>query len=64
VPGLLLAGPIGAWLISGQESVVLGGKGSCPDCEKELTLSRAWDQWPISDLCPSCQHRLKIEKNA
>ena len=30
VPGFLLAGPILAFIIIGQENVVLGGEGTCP----------------------------------
>ena len=62
VPGLFLAGPIGAWFLSQQDSVVLGGKGTCPTCAAELIIVRGPDQWPLTDLCAKCQMPVTIEK--
>lgn len=62
VPGLLLAGPAGAWVVSTQGSAILGGESICPDCEAFLPLAPASDSWPIKDLCAQCQRRMTIEK--
>jgi len=62
VPGLFLAGPAGAWIVSTQSVAILGGESVCPECGAFLPLSSASDSWPINDLCSACQHRVKIEK--
>ncbi len=61
VPGLLLAGPILAFIIVGQENVVLGGEGTCPKCQAFLPIARSAFRFPISDICTHCQSGLKIE---
>jgi hypothetical protein len=60
VPGFLLAGPILAYFVLGQETVVLGGQGTCPHCQSFLPIARAAYQFPHSDLCTHCQHSLEI----
>ncbi len=62
VPGLLIGGVVGAYLISSQESVVLGGKGTCPSCLAVLDIVRGPDKWPLSDMCAKCQGMVTIEK--
>lgn len=62
VPGFLLAGPVGAWVISTQASAILGGESVCPECGAFLPLSPASDSWPLQDLCAQCQSRVKIDK--
>ena len=61
VPTLLLAGPVSAFFIAGQENVILGGEGTCPVCHAFLPLTRNALQFPISDICPACQAPLRIE---
>jgi hypothetical protein len=61
VPGFLLAGPIVAFVVLGQEAVVLGGKGICPYCKKTMTIVRNAPRFPISDMCEHCQKSVKIE---
>ena len=60
VPLLILAGPIVAGWIYNQEQVILGGKGECPNCHKEIEIVRTAVKWPISDLCNHCNSELKI----
>lgn len=60
VPGLFVAGPLLAYWISGQESVILDGTASCPSCGKELRIARAKYRMPASELCTQCQSSLKI----
>lgn len=62
VPSLLLAGPTGAYIISQQTSVVLGGEATCPQCGVPLPLVRSPDRWPLTDLCSKCQTSVTIEK--
>jgi hypothetical protein len=63
VPLFLIAGPVGAWVVSTQASQLLGGESKCPDCGAFLPLApAAADRWPITDLCSGCQHRVRIEK--
>lgn len=61
VPGFLIAGPILAFVLLGQESMVLGGEGICPNCHASLPIASATLNFPISDLCTHCQTPLKIE---
>jgi hypothetical protein len=62
VPLFILAGPIVFSWIAGQEQVILGGKGTCPECGKEFEIVRTAVKWPISDICNHCQAELKIEQ--
>jgi hypothetical protein len=62
VPTLILAGPIVFSWIAGQEQVILGGKGVCPECGKEFEIARSAVKWPMSDLCNHCKTELKIEQ--
>lgn len=61
VPALLIAGPIVAFIIYGQESVILGGEGLCPNCNATLPIARTSYEFPVSDLCSKCQYAVKIE---
>jgi hypothetical protein len=60
VPTLLLAGPIMVYLTIRQESVVLGGEGTCPNCKAFLPIAQAAYHFPISDMCTKCQSNIKI----
>jgi hypothetical protein len=62
VPTLILAGPIVFSWIAGQERVILGGKGTCPECNKEFEIVRSPAKWPLSDICNHCKAELKIEQ--
>ena len=61
VPGFLIAEPIVAFFIFGQESVILGGEGICPKCQAFVPIVRTSLRFPISELCSHCQCGLKIE---
>lgn len=62
VPGLLIAAIVGFFLISNQQSVVLGGEASCPKCKARLPIARGPNRWPLTDLCTSCQRNVTIER--
>jgi hypothetical protein len=67
VPGLLIAGPIAAFLMLQQESVVLGGHGKCPACGASLEIVRGnyfkpSDRWPLNDTCANCREDVLVEK--
>jgi hypothetical protein len=66
-PALLIAGPIFAWKIANQKSVVLGGSGKCPKCGATFEVVRAnyfkpEDTWPLRDACGECRTDLTIER--
>lgn len=60
VPSLLLAGPIVAYVFYQSESVVLGGEGHCPSCQKPFKIVRQKNKWPLKDICSSCQSEVEI----
>lgn len=62
VPVLLIAGPVLAFYIFKQDSAVLGGTATCPQCNAQLPITRSKFRFPISDLCTACQSALTIEK--
>ncbi len=62
VPAFLIGAPIAALVAYSQETVVLGGKGTCPDCGAVLPIVRARAQWPLSDLCSHCGTSVKIRR--
>lgn len=65
VPSLFLAGPIVAWVIYQQESAILGGESTCPECGKFLPIARKPNRWPFSDLCTKCYHNVEVtQQNA
>jgi hypothetical protein len=64
VPGFFLGGIVAAWFISQQESVVLGGEGSCPKCHEKLSIVRSANRWPLTDLCAKCQTPVTVDKKA
>jgi hypothetical protein len=64
VPALLVAGPLLFFWVAGREQVILGGKGTCPDCGKEFEIVRSPVKWPLTDLCNHCQARVKIAPRA
>jgi hypothetical protein len=62
VPFFILAGPVAFQWVNGQEEIILGGKGTCPDCNREFEIVRTSVKWPLSDLCNHCHSQLRIEK--
>lgn len=61
VPGFLLAGPIVAFVVLGKESVILGGMGTCPYCQKPLPIARSAHRFPMPDLCTACHREVMID---
>lgn len=61
VPGFLIAGPIIAFVVFGQEAVVLGGSGTCPHCKKTMKIVRNAPRFPLSDMCEHCQKSVEVE---
>ncbi len=62
VPGFLLAAPLGAWITFREESRILGGMSTCPDCNQPLPIVATSDRWPLHELCTQCQRTLWVEK--
>lgn len=62
VPAFIIAGPIVVFILIGQESVIVGGEGNCPNCTALLPISRASYQLPLTELCTSCQRSVTVEK--
>lgn len=62
VPALLLAGLIVPAFIFYKEDQILGGKGTCPKCQKALEIEKGSNHWPLSDLCTECRSAISIEK--
>lgn len=63
VPGMLIAGMIGFVHMSKQTTLVLGGKGICPECQKEFRIAKAVDQFPMAETCESCNASVSVTKN-
>ena len=63
VPGLFLAGPIVAWWLFDQESVVAGGEADCPRCAKRFVIARHKTDASWDELCNHCQTQVKIKLN-
>jgi hypothetical protein len=61
VPLFLISGPILFFFLLRQESVILGGEGTCPSCQSFLPIARSAFRFPCSDLCTRCYHLLRIE---
>jgi hypothetical protein len=59
---ILIAAPIVAFSVYGQESAVLGGSGTCPKCGQPLPLVGGKPNWPLKDLCGNCLESVRIEK--
>jgi len=64
VPLLIIAGPFAFYWVAGQEQIILGGKGECPECQREFEIARSPVKWPLSDLCNHCRSQLNIEPAA
>ena len=61
VPGFLITAFVVLAVRLGQRAVVVGAKGTCPDCgaEQDLDLPRSW-RLPVDTACRSCQRRLTL----
>jgi hypothetical protein len=62
VPGFLVAGPVLAFKVARERSVVLGGEGTCPACGQFVQMPRGAEEWPQTDVCLHCQAFLRIEE--
>lgn len=59
-PSLLIAGPVAAFWVFGQESRVKGGTGTCPYCQKPLRIEGGAPKWPLRDICGACHRDVEI----
>lgn len=62
VPIFLLAGIIFAGYSYSVRSVVLGGSGSCPYCDRPFVIVKSREHWPLRDQCAECFRQVQIEK--
>ncbi|MBC7386960.1 MAG: hypothetical protein H7301_12475 [Cryobacterium sp.] len=62
VPGLFIAGIVFFSNLISQETLVLGGKGECPECHQSFAISRGKDRFPMAEVCESCRANLSIDK--
>lgn len=60
VPGMLIAGIVGFLHQSKQATLILGGKGSCPECQKEFRIAKAADKFPMAEVCENCNSSVSI----
>jgi hypothetical protein len=62
VPGMFVAGLVGFARLSGQESLVLGGEGPCPECGKTFHIAKATNRFPMDELCENCKASVSISR--
>lgn len=62
VPGMVIAGIIGFLHMSKQTTLVLGGVGVCPECQKEFKVAKAADHFPMAETCESCNSSVSLSK--
>jgi hypothetical protein len=60
VPGFFVAGPLGAFFLYKQESIVEGGKSICPDCGNDFDIVRSPNKWPLEDVCSKCHAHVTV----
>jgi hypothetical protein len=63
VPGFLIAGPIAFLVIFNREDAILGGVGTCPDCQQTFDIAKSKVEWPLKDVCSHCYHHVTITKS-
>lgn len=63
VPIFLLSSLIVPFYVYSIESLVIGGKGSCPNCKSDLSIEKGFNKWPLQDLCTHCKSNVEIIKN-
>jgi hypothetical protein len=64
VPALFIAGIIGFARMSGQDSLILGGEGTCPECGKTFRIAKATNRFPMDELCEHCRTSVSISRPA
>lgn len=62
VPALFIAGVVLFARLSAQESLVLGGEGTCPECRKIFRIAKAADRFPMDELCEHCKTSVSISR--
>ena len=62
IPLILFVGPILFFVRYRTLSVITGGSGVCPECATAVVLNRAKEEWPIFDICSSCEKHIKINR--
>ena len=60
VPMLLIAGPVVAYFIYGQDALILDGSSVCPQCSAPFKISSGRYQSSVKDVCGSCRHSVTI----
>ncbi len=63
VPGLLILGPLMAWVQSRQGLEILRLQGSCAECKKEINFKKSSGNWPLRQTCPHCSCQIYVEKS-
>jgi hypothetical protein len=64
VPGMFIAGIVMFSRLSGQESLLLGGSGTCPECKKTFKIAKASNRFPMDELCEHCRASVSISRPA
>jgi len=62
IPVFIFAGPILFAYFLLQKGRIKEGKGSCPACNAEVTFLPASEQWPLHQVCKSCESHLRITR--
>ncbi len=62
VPFFVIVSPFAASYVYLGKELVLEGEGSCPKCQQPIKIGKSKVQWPIFDLCKSCQSSIRIWK--
>ena len=62
VPLFFALGLVLPFVAMRRQSIVLGGKGTCPYCSKPFTIARQPDRWPLQDICTACNRHVTIFK--
>jgi len=60
VPSFFLAGFIIGPILYSQERMIMGGSGTCPECQRSFSIVKSHVKWPLGDLCSSCHTAVKI----
>lgn len=60
VPLLLLAGPLGAYLLYRQAALLPGAAIRCPSCGAQASITKSAPNWPLFVHCAGCGNFIKI----